>query len=150
MGIVINQPTEIPMQEVFEQLGIEDIADTGDRAIGYGGPVARDRGFVIHRANESQEWSSSIAVTEDIHLSTSPDIIEALGRDEGPSEWLFALGYAGWSPGQLETELMGDSWITTEANPELVFHTEAADQLKAAASQMGIDLGKLGAARGSA
>jgi putative transcriptional regulator len=155
MGIVINQPTEIRLEEVFEQLKF-DSGDTEakNKLIGYGGPVGRDQGFMLHSASKSnkdeQEWGSSIEVAEGIGLTTSPDIVEAVSHSIGPEKWIFVLGYAGWSAGQLETELAGDSWIVTPATAELVFNTAAADLLKHAASQLGVDFSRLGPMTGSA
>ena len=150
MGVVINQPTEIRLAEVFEQLKF----DSGDieaknRLIGYGGPVGRDQGFMLH-ADEKQDWSSSIEVTEGLRLTTSPDIVEAVSHGIGPKQWIFVLGYAGWTAGQLETELAGDSWIVTQATPELIFDTPAENLLKLAASQLGVDFSRLGTITGSA
>lgn len=150
MGVVINQPTEIKLEEVFEQLRF-DSGDTEakNRLIGYGGPVGRDQGFMLHSTDE-QEWSSSIEVAEGISLTTSADIVEAVSHGIGPEKWNFVLGYAGWSAGQLETELAGDSWIVTLATPELVFDTPATELLKHAASQLGVDFSRLATITGSA
>lgn len=150
MGIVVNQPTEIKLEEVFEQLEFDPSdSEAKDRLIGYGGPVGRDQGFMLH-LEDDQEWSSSIKVAKGMKLTTSPDIVEAVSRGEGPEKWMFVLGYAGWTAGQLETELAGDSWIVTPATSELVFDTPATDLLKHAASQLGVDLNRLGTVTGSA
>jgi putative transcriptional regulator len=150
MGVVINQPTEIQLQEVFEQLKF-DSGDTEakDRLIGYGGPVGRDQGFMLHSVDE-ESWSSSLEVIEGVNLTSSPDIVEAVAHGIGPSKWIFVLGYAGWGAGQLEKELAGDSWIVTAATPELIFDTPAADLLKHAASQLGVEFSRLGTITGSA
>lgn len=148
MGVVINQPTNIPLQEVFEQLKFDSGSlEAKTRLIGYGGPVGRDQGFMLH---SGQEWNSSIEVVEGMKLTTSPDILEAISHGIGPQKWLFVLGYAGWTAGQLESELAGDSWIVTQATPELVFDTPAGDLLKHAASQLGVDFSRLGTFTGSA
>ena len=151
MGLVINQPTSVDLSEVFEQLEFESNSEAAERPIGYGGPVSRDRGFVLHLETEkSPSWSSSLQITKDIWITTSTDIIEAIAKGSGPEKWLFVLGYAGWGAGQLESELVGDSWITIEANNELVFDTPAPKLLESAAMQLGIELGRLGSASGTA
>lgn len=150
MGVVINQPTEVLLQEVFEQLkfGSGDL-EAQNKLIGYGGPVGRDQGFMLHSSDE-QKWKSSIEVAEGINLTSSPDIVEAVSHGIGPEKWFFVLGYAGWSAGQLESELAGDSWIVTPATPSLVFDTPATDLLKNAVSQLGVDFSRLGTITGSA
>lgn len=150
MGVVINQPTEIRLQEVFEQLKFDaSHGEAQDRLIGYGGPVGRDQGFMLH-GTDTAVWSSSIEVVEGIYLTSSPDVVEAVSRGAGPGKWNFVLGYAGWGGGQLETELAGDSWIVTEATSELVFDTPAGELLKHAASQLGVEFSRLGTVTGSA
>lgn len=150
MGIVINQPTEIRLEEVFEQLNFES-ADTEAKSqfIGYGGPVGRDQGFMLHNACD-ESWSSSIEVLEGIYLTTSLDIVENVAHGAGPNKWRFILGYAGWSAGQLENELAGDSWIITPATSELLFETESNELLRQAMSQLGVDYSRLGQITGSA
>ena len=152
MGLVINQPTSVDLNEVFEQLAFESTNhEAGERSIGYGGPVSKDRGFILHlETDKTNNWSSSLQITEDIWVTTSTDIIEAIAKGRGPEKWLFVLGYAGWGAGQLESELAGDSWITIEANNELVFDTPATKLLESAAMRLGIELGRLGSASGTA
>lgn len=151
MGVVINQPTEVSLQEVFEQLELSDAStEAMHRPIGYGGPVSRDQGFILHTANDEQKWASSFEVMKGIELTASQDIIEAISKGSGPDKWLFVLGYAGWGAGQLETELAGDSWITVQATEQLVFDTPAAEKLKASASRLGIEFGRFATISGSA
>lgn len=151
MGLVINQPTDVSLQEVFEQLEFTDVStEAMQKSIGYGGPVGRDQGFILHTANNEKHWSSSVEVMEGIELTASQDIIEAVSKGKGPDKWLFVLGYAGWGAGQLETELCGDSWITMPATEQLVFDTPAAEQLKAAASKLGIEFSRLATTTGRA
>lgn len=151
MGLVINQPTEVSLQEVFEQLAFTDVStEAMQKPIGYGGPVGKDQGFILHTADKEQQWSSSFEVIEGIELTASQDIVEAVSKGNGPDKWLFVLGYAGWGAGQLETELVGDSWITLPATEQLIFDTPAEEQLKAAASNLGIDFSRLATTTGRA
>jgi putative transcriptional regulator len=151
MGLVINQPTEVSLQEVFEQLEFSDVStDAMQKPIGYGGPVGKDQGFILHTKDREKKWSSSFEVMEGIELTASQDIVEAVSKGNGPDKWLFVLGYAGWGAGQLETELVGDSWITMPATEQLIFDTPAEEQLKAAASNLGIEFSRLATTTGRA
>ena len=83
----------------------------------FGGPVQIDRGFVLHRPLGN--WQSTLAINDDVGLTTSKDVLEAAGRGEGPKDMFVSLGYAGWSAGQLEMELAQNAWLTVEADPDV-------------------------------
>src|SRR5690625_4128404 len=101
LGIVINRPTDIRLGELLEHLDQPDAgSDIAERAVLLGGPVQRERGFVLHRG--SQNWDSSLQIADDIVLTTSKDILTAIAKGAGPENYVVALGYAGWGPGQLE------------------------------------------------
>lgn len=139
MGIVINHPLELRLDEIFEHL---DIGETGERhteAIYAGGPVHTDRGFVLHRKT-AQTWESTLAVSDQISLTTSQDILTAIAHDEGPAESIVALGYAGWGAGQLEQELADNAWLTLPADSAIIFNTPTEQRAAAAAALLGIDL----------
>jgi putative transcriptional regulator len=151
MGLVINQPTGVSLQEVFEQLEFFDVStDAMQKPIGYGDPVGKDQVFILHTKDREKKWSSSFEVMKGIELTVSQDIVEAVSKGNGPDKWLFVLGYAGWAAGQLETELVGDSWITMPATEQLIFDTPAEEQLKAAASNLGIEFSRLATTAGRA
>ena len=95
--------------------------------------------MVIHDQAQSP-WKSSLQLSDDVILTTSTDILEAIGTDEGPSNALVTLGYAGWSAGQLEEELMENSWLTVPASHELLFTTPAEQRWQAAAKSIGVDI----------
>ena len=114
----------------------------------FGGPVQTDRGFVLHRPLGN--WQSTLAVTDDIGLTTSKDVLEALGRGAGPKDVFVSLGYAGWSAGQLEHEIAQNAWLTVEADAAVVFDTPVAERLPAAVRLLGIDLSRLSDAVGHA
>jgi putative transcriptional regulator len=139
MGIVINHPLDLSLDEIFHHLEIEGISSPHNDSILAGGPVHMDRGFVLHRITDSQ-WASTIHITDQVALTTSQDILTAIAHDEGPSESLVALGYAGWSEGQLELELAENAWLTVPADCNILFKTPIELRAKAAAAQMGIDL----------
>ena len=139
MGIVINHPLDLSLDEIFQHLEISDIQHPHDEQILAGGPVHMDRGFVLHRSTEA-EWDSTIRVSDQVALTTSQDILAAIAHDEGPIDNLVALGYAGWGAGQLEVELAENAWLTTPADSDIIFRTPIELRAKAAAAKLGIDL----------
>ena len=142
LGIVVNKPTDMTLSALFEQIEVPlGDADLGRTPVHFGGPVQVDRGFVLHRPLGN--WQSTLAVNDDLGLTTSKDVLEALGRGEGPSEVLVTLGYAGWGAGQLEQEIAQNAWLTVEADPDLVFGTPAEERLPAAMQLLGIDFSRL-------
>jgi putative transcriptional regulator len=149
MGIVINQPLELTVAEIFDHLQIKALKDFDEVPVMAGGPVQIDHGFVLHRAMDT-EWEASIKVTEDITLTTSRDVLRAIANGTGPEEHLIALGYAGWSPGQLEQELAQNSWLTLPAESDIIFATPCEQRLGAAAAQLGIDMNLISGQAGHA
>jgi putative transcriptional regulator len=139
MGIIINQALDLSVKEIFEHLQINPRGDFPNEPVMAGGPVQMDHGFVLHRS-DSQTWEASLKVTKDITLTSSRDILRAIANDEGPAEHLIALGYAGWSPGQLEHELAENSWLTLPGNSDIIFSTPVDQRLAAAAALLGIDM----------
>ncbi len=142
MGIVINRPLEIELEEVFAQMQIDhNERATTSQHVYQGGPVHRDRGFIIH--NPAQDWDSTIRVTSELAVSTSRDILEAMGKGAGPDATLVALGYAGWGAGQLEQEMGQNAWLSGPASLEIIFHTPPDQRWQCAAAEMGVDLTSL-------
>ncbi len=139
MGIVINHPLDLRLNEMFEHLEINDIHRSHDEPILAGGPVHMDRGFVLHRAT-SHRWDSSLQISDQICLTTSQDILAAIAHDEGPGDNIVALGYAGWGAGQLENELAENAWLTVPADTDIIFRVPIEQRAQAAAAQLGIDL----------
>jgi len=149
MGIVINQPLDLSVEEIFEHLQIIPTRDFSDIPVMAGGPVQIDHGFVLHR-DKSTSWEASLKVTDEITLTTSRDILRAIARDKGPAEHLIALGYAGWSAGQLEHELAENSWLTLPASSDIIFSTPADQRQAAAAAMLGIDMNLISGEAGHA
>lgn len=147
LGVVVNRPIDMTLRSLFERLSLP-IGNTpaGDAPIYFGGPVQTDRGFVLHEPMGS--WQSTLKVRDEIGLTTSKDILEAVGRGEGPKRMLVTLGYAGWSAGQLEHELGQNAWLSVEAGMErsdndILFDTPPEERLPAALGLLGIDLASL-------
>ncbi len=139
MGLVINQPLDLDLSEIFEQLEIDNPMAFTNVPVMAGGPIQIDHGFVLHRG-PAPHWEASIQITEQITLTTSRDILRAIARDRGPKDYLIALGYAGWSAGQLEQELAQNSWLTLPADSSIIFSTPYQQRQQAAAAQLGIDM----------
>jgi putative transcriptional regulator len=149
MGIVINQPLDLSVSEIFEHLQIDARHDFSDIQVMAGGPVQMDHGFVLHRYCD-KEWEASLKVTDEITLTTSRDILRAIAMDEGPSDHLIALGYAGWAAGQLEQELADNSWLTLPGCSDIIFSTPPAKRLEAAGALLGIDMNLISGQAGHA
>jgi putative transcriptional regulator len=142
LGIVVNKPTDMMLSALFEQIDVPAAgAELGGTPVHYGGPVQVDRGFVLHRPLGN--WQSTLAISEDLGLTTSKDVLEAVARGEGPKDVLVSLGYAGWSAGQLEQEIAQNAWLTVEADPDVMFDTPAEARLPAAMRLLGIDFSRL-------
>jgi len=142
LGIVINRPLTLKLSGLFEQLNVEDPApDSGNTPVLAGGPVGIERGFVLHGPGWSYE--NTLPVSDDIQLTLSRDVIDAIASGAGPDKSLVALGYAGWQPGQLEEEMLANSWLNVTATPELVFDTPYAERWDSAARTLGIDIASM-------
>ncbi len=149
MGIVINRPLELKLEDVLTQLDITtDSAEVAQQTVYAGGPVQTDRGFVVHTGG--QAWDSTLKVTDEIGVTTSRDILAAVASGKGPVNYLVALGYAGWGSGQLEDELSANAWLSGPADEQIIFDLPAEQRWQAAASLLGVDLNLLSGDAGHA
>lgn len=148
MGLMINQPINISIANMLDQIKIErdlpleEEQDSLSQPVLFGGPVSEDRGFVLHHP-KSDEFGSSVQLSDKLTVTTSKDILSILGTSEEPEQFVVALGYAGWEPGQLEQELAENSWLTIEADPAIIFDTPISERWEKALSQLGISAGNL-------
>jgi len=143
MGIIINKPLEdLQIKGVLEKLKITpEPVDPNirlDKPVFVGGPLAEDRGFILHSPAET--FGSSIHIADDVIITTSRDVLETLGTAKQPKNVLLALGYASWDKGQLEQEIMENSWLTAPANPDIIFRTPIAERWRESARLIGIDI----------
>ena len=149
LGIIINRPLTLRLSGLFEQL---DVENEGSRAanepVYAGGPVGTERGFVLHGSECSYE--NTLPVSDEINLTLSRDILSALAGGDGPEKSLVALGYAGWQAGQLEQEMLANSWLNVPATPQLVFDTPIAERWNSAARTLGIDITSMSSDAGHA
>ena len=142
LGIVINRPLTLKLGGLFEQLELENAdPETASDPVLLGGPVGPERGFVLHGPEVTFE--NSIKVSSDIQLTLSRDVLDAMAEGSGPEKTLVALGYAGWEPGQLENEMLANSWLSVPATTDIVFDTPFAERWTRAAETIGIDISRI-------
>ena len=142
LGIVINRPLDLKLAGLFEQLDVSDPDPaTANYPVLMGGPVGSERGFVLHDPGGTYE--NSLAVSDVIHLTLSRDVIDAMATGNGPNKSLVALGYAGWQPGQLESEMLANSWLNVPASADIVFDAPFDKRWTLAAQTLGIDISRI-------
>jgi putative transcriptional regulator len=139
IGTVINKPISMMLGEIFQQMDISchNPAVKQLPVLG-GGPIEQERGFVFHRPGEIN-WRSSIHLSDDIAITTSKDVLEAVATGNGPASFVLTLGYAGWGPGQLEQEIKENSWLTMPANIDILYHSPFEQRWDKAIKSLGID-----------
>lgn len=142
LGMIVNRPTDMTMDVLFERLDLElEISPHGaassGRPVMFGGPVQVERGFVLHAPQA--DYSSSLKVSDDVALTTSRDVLEAVAEGRGPERLLVTLGCAGWGAGQLEEEILRNGWLTVKADPGILFDTPIEERFSAAIHLLGIN-----------
>ena len=142
MGLIINLPINVTLNELLLQIdeGKIEVPEL-DQQVLTGGPVSQDRGFVLHSTQSG--WTSSLALSDDVMITTSKDILMALGTENAPKQFMVTLGYAGWGPGQLEAELKANSWLTIDADSDILFNTPIEQRWQKATEKLGIDIAHL-------
>jgi putative transcriptional regulator len=142
LGLVVNRPINLTLYDMFSQINIT-LPETPYARIPVlvGGPVQVERGFILH--DSSQDWQSTLRISEHLAMTTSRDILEAIGEGRGPANLLVTLGYAGWEPGQLEHEINENIWLTVPASHHILFDLPAEERLAAAMAQLGVNYSML-------
>lgn len=150
MGFIVNRPLDISAAELFEQQEIEYNPDSelAQLPLHMGGPVQQGQGFILHSGE--QQWDTTLTVSEQFKITSSRDIIADIALGQGPDKFIILLGYAGWGGGQLEDEILANSWLTIESDPDIVFSTPIEQRWQAAATRLGIDLNLLSTDTGHA
>ena len=146
MGLIINQrASHISFPDLLERLGIETAEnedgvsdDSGTVSVHVGGPVETGRGFVLHSADYFVD-DSTLPIEDGVCLTATIDILKAIASGSGPNRAILALGYAGWSPGQLESEIQANGWLNCPADPDLIFDTNLESKYTRALAKIGID-----------
>lgn len=149
MGLVVNQVLDsLSFPDLLDQLDIETASMDDGTPIHFGGPVESGRGFVLHSADYVQE--TTLVVDGDIALTATVDILKAIAEGSGPSRSLLALGYAGWGPGQLDSEIKANGWLQVVPDDDLVFGPEFDSKWERAIAKLGIDPSMLSGQAGNA
>ncbi|MEM9173252.1 MAG: YqgE/AlgH family protein [Pseudomonadota bacterium] len=155
MGVTINRPLELTHGEVFDQISELSQAATADRdrrkagePVLNGGPVSPERGFVLHR--DKGDWDATLAVADEVHVTMSRDVLEAMINGKAGHSATMALGYAGWEANQLEEEILANAWLTTPATAQLVFATPYEARWDQAARAVGVTRAQLSGPAGHA
>lgn len=149
LGIVLNKPLGMKLGDVMAQMKLE-AADIriGEQPVLQGGPMNRDRGFVLHRPGGS--WDSTHRVSDNVQVTTSRDVLAAIARGEGPQDAFVALGYAGWDAGQLEREMLDNAWLTLPMDEHIVFDLPFEERWQAAWQLLGVDSSRVSLTAGHA
>ena len=155
MGLVINRPTELDMGALFEKIEVKlEVEPLADQPVYFGGPVQIERGFVLHEPTAEVTYNSSLAVPGGLTMTTSKDVLESVAAGSGPSKFLMTLGYAGWSAGQLEKEIILNGWINVPLSQkqmiEIIFNTPSSQRYERTMSLLGFDPSHLSGEAGHA
>lgn len=139
MGLTVNRPSSLSLDDILADLGIEHEALPGRHQVVQGGPMRPETGFILH-PDTGDHWNASQLLMDGIRLTTSRDILEAIAEGKGPDRSLTVLGYAGWGPGQLEQEILDNSWLSVPAEPATLFEVPISERWQTAANTLGVDI----------
>ncbi len=149
LGLVVNKAIDhITFGELLEQLGIETAPGQNDIQVHFGGPVESGRGFVLHSSDYVQE--STLLVDDRVALTATIDVLKAMAESHGPRRSMLALGYAGWAPGQLDSEIQANGWLHAEADEEIIFGASLEPKWPMAMAKAGVDVSLLSTEAGHA
>ena len=153
MGLMVNKPatpqSELTFGSLLEQLSIPRTAEVPQRPVYFGGPVETGRGFVLHSADYDSN-PATLKVDDGFGMTATLDILQEMAAGGGPRQALLALGYAGWTAGQLEQELAENSWLTLPGSSNIIFSTPADERLEAAGALLGVDMNLISGQAGHA
>ena len=170
LGVIVNRPLDMTLGSLFDrvELKLDDDALSG-QPVYFGGPVQTDRGFVLHRNSTPSKappveigsggssddapagpWNSSLRVSEWVSLTSSRDILVSIGTQGLPHDLIVTLGYAGWSAGQLENEMLQNAWLNVPGDPRILFDMPYEERLPAAMQSLGVDFSALSDVAGHA
>jgi putative transcriptional regulator len=151
MGLIVNRPIGVEVEDLLEQMDLHlspEFLFTLDNQVLIGGPVAPERGFVLH--TPQKHWLNSTEISEQTMLTSSRDILTSIGSDKSPEQFVIALGYAGWRKDQLEQEIADNTWLTIKATPELLFNVDCKQKWQQATQQLGFDIWQMSSQIGHA
>lgn len=151
MGLMVNKPAaDLVLSDLLKQLDIlTEVDDAGQMPIHFGGPVETSRGFVLHSTDYDANLHS-LKVSDQFSMTATLDILEDIAAGRGPGQSLLMLGYAGWGPGQLESEIAANGWLTSDADAQLVFDFNDTRKWEQALQKLGVNPLALSASAGRA
>ena len=147
LGLIINKPTDINLQKLFDKVEMSlGRADLGQQPVMQGGPVQTERGFVLHdpivwgedKIEKESVYASTMSIPGGLEMTTTKDVLEAMSSGAGPRRVLVTLGYSSWAEGQLESEIARNSWLTVDADVNLVFEAPVDQRYDLALSLLGL------------
>jgi putative transcriptional regulator len=149
MGLIVNRSLEsLNFRDLLSQLDLDISEQSGDIAVQYGGPVETGRGFVLHSLEYEQD--GTIIVDNKVGLTATIEVLRDIAVDQGPRRAILALGYAGWGPGQLDSEIQQNAWLNVPADDALIFDVEIDSRWEGAIAKLGIDVSLLSGEHGHA
>ena len=154
LGLMINKPSDINVKGLFEKVDLPlHRADLVDTPVFQGGPVQTERGFVLHESmlpGLESVYASTMSIPGGLEMTTSKDVLEALSTGAGPLKVFVSLGYSAWGEGQLESELLDNSWLTVAADIKLIFDTPVEQRYDQALLLLGLESWKISPVAGHA
>ena len=149
LGLIVNQSADMQLGEIFLQTKMVAISEEIAAIPVYrGGPVNPGRCLVMHQP--IGDWAATLQVTDDLGVTGSSDVLEAIAAGEGPDDFFVCLGYSGWGPGQLDNEMLRNDWLTAPADDEIMFHGAVGDRWRAALGLIGVNPNQLSSDMGHA
>ncbi len=147
LGLIINKPGEISLADLFRKVDLPlQRQDLGLQPVLNGGPLQTERGFVLHESvrvegvpPDESLYASTLTIPGGLEMTTSRDVLEALSSGGGPRRVLVTLGYSAWGEGQLESELAGNSWLTVDADSDLIFDSPVEQRYDRALKLLGLE-----------
>ena len=147
MGIVVNRPLKLTVADILQQLELPNPADV-EGVVLEGGPVQRNAAIILH--SDDVRFDKSVGVGDGLALTAEIEMLAAIGRGQGPSQFIVVLGYAGWGSGQLDGELAANTWLTCRGSKSLIFDVPFEERLETAAKTLGIDFSLMSGQPGNA
>ncbi|EXI92439.1 MAG: hypothetical protein AW12_00565 [Candidatus Accumulibacter sp. BA-94] len=142
LGLIVNRPIDLSLGSLLDKIDVPLQAEgIANLPVFFGGPVQTDRGFVLHRP--VGHWQSTLVVNQDVGLTSSRDILQAVALRGQPRDLMVTLGYAGWSAGQIEHELAQNAWLTVPAQLHILFELPYEERLPSALELLGVSLTNL-------
>ena len=149
MGLVINKTKDMPLSQMLGHIGIKGDVKVADSPVLSGGPVDTNRGFVLH-SPDFKNVKNSMQLSDTLMMTSTKDVLESLVADHAPDRAVLAVGYAGWSDGQLEDELQNNCWLVVDSDEALIFDTDFDGKWTKALATIGVTPDMLSATGGSA